>query len=143
MRFRTVPCLSPRYDVVPSCAVLYFEHTVPGSMRNTRCQVPVCTCAFVFFISPSHCPLSVLFIVFVVCNSRPYCRSERDIANKHTAQYRAIRSAQVALGNIRSLVAPSNGPLISALFEFSCIFLARTWWAASAARGAEPLDSTH
>ena len=36
-----------------------------------------------------------------------YCRSERDI-NKHTAQRRAISSAQAPLGIINSLFAPHN-----------------------------------
>ena len=52
----------------------------------------------------------------------PYCRSERDTANKHTVQHKAICSAQVALGIIKSLFAPNHGPLLSAPFTcFSCI----------------------
>ena len=46
----------------------------------------------------------------------PCCRSERGIANKHAAQYRPISSPQVALGIIKSLVAPNHGLLISAPF---------------------------
>ena len=46
-----------------------------------------------------------------------YCRSERDI-NKHTAQRRAISSAQAPLGIIiNALFAPNNhGPLLPAPF---------------------------
>ena len=51
----------------------------------------------------------------------PYCRSERGIANKYTAQHRPISSAQVALGTVKSLVATNHGPLISAPFTFSCV----------------------
>ena len=45
-----------------------------------------------------------------------YYRSERDIANKQhsTGEDRAISSAQVALGIIKSLVALNHGPLLSA-----------------------------
>ena len=51
----------------------------------------------------------------------PYCRSERDTANKHTAQ-RSACSAEAALDIINSLCAPNHGPLFSALFTcFSCI----------------------
>ena len=54
---------------------------------------------------------------------RTYCRSERD-TNKHTAQRRAISSAQAPLGVIiSSLFAPNNhGPLLPAPFTYiSCI----------------------
>ena len=43
-----------------------------------------------------------------------YGRSGRDIASKHTAQHRAISSAQVALGVIKSLAAANHGPLLPA-----------------------------
>ena len=87
-------------------------------MRSTRYQVPVCTWVlvfFYFFIYVFDYPLSVLFMFFFR-KLRPYCRPERDIAYKHTAQDRAISSAQVALGIIKSLVASNHGPLLSALF---------------------------
>ena len=52
----------------------------------------------------------------------PYCRSERDTANKRTAHHRAICSAQAAPRIIKSLFAPNHGPLLSATFTyFSCI----------------------
>ena len=44
------------------------------------------------------------------------------MASKHTSQHRAISSAQVALGLIKSLVAPNHGLLLSAPFTFRCIF---------------------
>ena len=54
----------------------------------------------------------------------PYCcRSEYGIASKHTAQHRAISSAQVALGITKTRVAPNHGPLLSAPFTFCCIVL--------------------
>ena len=64
----------------------------------------------------------------------PYCRSERDTANKHTAHHRAICSLQAALGIFNSLFAPNHGPLLSAPFAyFSCILLC-----ASVAAGSRP-----
>ena len=63
-----------------------------------------------------HYPLSSLpvnFALFVFfAEITPIGRSKRDIANNHTAQHRAITSAQVALGTIKSLVVPNHGPLI-------------------------------
>ena len=48
---------------------------------------------------------------------------ERGTSNKHTAQHRAISSAQAARGiNVNSLFAPNHAPHISAAFTcFSCI----------------------
>ena len=42
-----------------------------------------------------------------------HCPSEHDIASKRTAQRMSISSAQVALGNIKSLVARNQGPVLS------------------------------
>ena len=50
-----------------------------------------------------------------------YCRSKRDTANKHTAQHRAICSAQAALGMINSLFAPNHGPLFPAPFTCTSV----------------------
>ena len=80
-----VPCPAVRCCTVLRYAV-YFEQTVTGSMQSTRYYVPVCTCVLVF--SPSFdCPLSLLFMFPCLHILHPYCRSKRDIANKHsTAQ---------------------------------------------------------
>ena len=55
----------------------------------------------------------------------PYCRSERDIASKHTTQHRATSFAQVPLGNMNSLVASNHGPFLPAPFTSVVFFLAR------------------
>ena len=73
-------------------------------------------CIFAFFID---CPLGPR--VFFLRKLHPYCRSERDIASKHTAQHRAISSGQVAFTFIKSFVAPNRGPLLSTPFTFCCI----------------------
>ena len=94
---------------------------------------------FAFFID---CPLSVLFMS-PPRKLHPYGRSERDITSKRTSQRGAINSALiVALGIIKSLVATNCGPLLSAPFIFFvCLFfLARAKRAASATRGAKPLQ---
>ena len=47
-----------------------------------------------------------------------YCRSERDIANKHTARRRAVSSAPAPLGVINSVFAPNHrGPISAPLFQ--------------------------
>ena len=57
----------------------------------------------------------------------PYCRSARDIANKHTAQCTQHRatinsSAQAAaLGIVTSLVPPNHGPLVSVPFTYALL----------------------
>ena len=89
-------------------------------MRSTRYQVPVCTRVLVFLLSLLIVlPLGPLRVFFRI--SHPYCRAEHDIANEHTAQHKAISSAQVALGIIKSLVAPNHGPLLAAPSALSCI----------------------
>ena len=87
VRCRAVPCLALQCGAVPCCAVLSVEHAPKsGIMRSTRYQVPVCTCCvLVFLLSSVACPLSVP-IFFHPRKIHLYCRSERDIANKHTAQ---------------------------------------------------------
>ena len=67
-------------------------HSTPYSPPNhTFCTgtcVPLRPRLFVFFI---QCAISVLFM-FSFRKLRPYCRSERDIASKHT-QYSTWQSA--------------------------------------------------
>ena len=99
-----------------------FEHTAAvtsssgSTSYDTDTRFMYVFGVLVFLLSSDDCPLSV-----PVCPPPPkyrtYCRSERDI-NKHTAQRRAISSAQAPLGIIiNSLFAPNNhGPLLPAPF---------------------------
>ena len=118
VRCRAVPYLALWCGAVLCRTVLFFEHVVPDIMRSARYQVPVCTyvCArlFAFFIDCPPSRSSSRFFLSRKLHSR--CRSERNIANKHTAHLWATRSAKVALGIIKSLVAPNHGPLLSAPF---------------------------
>ena len=116
-------------------AVRYFEHTAAVTCNSCSIRYDTDTkfmyvfCVLVFLLSSVDCPLSV--------PTRPpprkyrtYCRSKRDI-NKHTAQRRAISSAQAPLCIIiNSLFAPNNhGPLLPApfiyMFHLVASFLAR------------------
>ena len=120
VRCGAMPHLALRCGAVSCCVVLSFEQTaVTGMKRSTRYRyVRVVYSYFCFFFSRS---LSVpLFLP--PRKLHQHCRSERDTANKHTAQHRAISSAQTALGITNSLFAPNRGPLLSAPFTcFSCI----------------------
>ena len=130
-----VPC--PLFcGTVSYGAVRSFEHirqqllvvvVIPGMI-----QIPgLCTC----FVYSSFCFLQMIVRSRSPCAPPPrkyrtYCRSERDI-NKHTAQRRAISSAQAPLGIIiNSPFAPNNhGPLLPAplsyMFQLVAFFLAR------------------
>ena len=120
MRCRALPC-----GAAPCCAVLRRALTrTYTTWYHAKYQVPgtgtcVCTRLFVFFIDN---PVSVLSMFVFMRIIHPYCRSERDIANKHTAQRRAISSAQVALGINKSLVASNHRPLLSASSTFIVFF---------------------
>ena len=124
---RAVPCGTVPYPAVQCCAVLCraelccavlsFVHTLLRIMRSTS-QGPdagmyACTRLCAFFID---CLLGPLHLFYFSRKVHPHCRSQRDIASKHTSQHRAITFAQVALGIIKSLVAPNHGPLMSAPF---------------------------
>ena len=90
VRCRAVPCPALRCCAMLRCA---FFRTC-STRYHAKYQVSgtsMYVCSLII-----DCPLSVLFI------SPPrkvhsYCRSERDIASKHTAQHRAISSAQVPI----------------------------------------------
>ena len=84
MRCRAaVSCPAVRCCAVLCSAALSLEHTVPGIMRSTRYRyVRACTHIVDFFID---CPPSQSSSLFFL---QPYCRSERSITNKHTAQHR-------------------------------------------------------
>ena len=88
-------CRALRCCAVLRCAV-FRTYIVPGTMRSTRYHIPVymyvCNRLFCFLRLSSLGPHVYLFRKL-----HPYCRSERGIATKHTAQHRAIRSAQVPL----------------------------------------------
>ena len=115
----------PSFCGAASCgAVRSFEHTaaVTSSSCSTRYDTDTRFMyvfgLLVFLLSSDDRPLSV-----PMCppprKYRTYCRSERFI-NKHTAQRRAISSAQAPLGIIiNSLFAPNNhGPLLPAPFIY-------------------------
>ena len=75
-----------------------------------------------------RCPLSSLD---VFCRKLHPCTADQNVTPPTiaTEQYRAISSAQGAVGIIKSpdapnhgpLDAPHHGPLLSAAFTFSCI----------------------
>ena len=115
---RAVPCLAVGCCAVLRCA---FFHTY-STRYHAKEQAPgtgmdMCIRLLVFL---TDCPLSPLHVFFRKLH--PYCRSERGTASKRTAQHMAIRSAQVALGIIKWLDAPINGPLLSdPFFMFGCI----------------------
>ena len=87
-----VPCctvLAVLCRAVPCCAVLSFEHTpVPGIANAGTRYTGMYVCVLAFLL----CSLIVLllgpFRVFFSRKLHPYCRSERDIANKHPEQHR-------------------------------------------------------
>ena len=105
---RAFPC-----GVARCRAALCLFRTNSSTRHLAKCQVPgtgmyVCTRFFVFLRS-----LDLIFISRFPCFFSPqvtpvYCRSERGIASKHTAQCRAIIYAHVALGIIKSQVAASS-----------------------------------
>ena len=106
-----MPCLALR-----CCAVLRCAFFRTCSITRYHAKYQACTCVLCVFSLSSLIVLPLGPLCFFPSNSYPYCRSERDIANKHTeAQHRTINSAQ-ALGIIKSLVAPKYGPLCSAPF---------------------------
>ena len=123
VRCCALPCGSVLCRAAPCYAVLSFVHTVPGVVRSTRYQVPVCTCVLVCFAFFIDCPLSVVFTFFFSSQVPPVLpirTLHRQQATLHsTAQHGAISSAQAALGSIKSLLAPSHGPLLSVPFTFS------------------------
>ena len=93
-----VPCLALRFAVL--CVLLNIQQqllvvvVVPGMV-----QIPgLCTC----FVYSSFCFFQMIVLSRSPCAPPPrqyrtYCRSQRDI-NKHTAQGRAISSAQAPVG---------------------------------------------
>ena len=100
------------------CCHSNIQHQVSCEVPGTRCRY---VRVLVLLLSSFNCPLSVICIFFSSQITPVNCRSQRGIAYKHAEQHRAISSEQVALGIIKSLVAPNHGPLLSAPFAFSCI----------------------
>ena len=137
---RAVPCSAVRCCFVLRCA---FVRTYSSTRFDAKYQVPgAVTYEYVRVVYSSFCFLKLIVISRSPCpppcKLHPYCRSERDIANKHTAsaQHRATSSAQAAaLGIINKLVAPNHGPLLSVPFTYVLVafVLARAKLAASAA----------
>ena len=146
---RAVPCGAVRCGAVLRRAVLSFVHRVPGIIRSPGTRY---RCVHVCAVYSSLCFLHGLSPLSPRCvfPPRPQITPVPPIRTWHrqqgygTAQgNRAISSAQMALDIIKSILAPSHGPLVSA--PFSCVainifFLAHSsQWAASASRVAEPL----
>ena len=131
-----VPCLALRFAVL-CCAALCVILNILQQFTSNSCSIRYDTdtkfmyvfCVLVFLLSSVDCPLSVPMRP-PPGKYRTYCRSKRDI-NKHTAQRRAISSAQAPLCIIiNSLFAPNNhGPLLPApfiyMFHLVASFLAR------------------
>ena len=118
-RSAVLPYLALRCGAVLCRAALCFLSNTPSTSyakyRVPKTGMHVCTRLFDVFID---CPPSRSSWRLFSRKLHPYCRSEHDVANKHTAQQRAISSAPVALGIIKSLVAANHGPLLSASFTF-------------------------
>ena len=120
------PCGAVPCPALRCCGVLLhaFFRTYSSTRYETKYQASgtgmyvLCTRLFAFssFISLGPHVFSPTQI------TSGCCRSERDTANKHTVQHRALSSAQAARDTINSLFAPNHGPLISSPFTcVSCI----------------------
>ena len=95
----------------------------PGIRRSPRYQVPVVrvyTRPFAFVVDFVLHQISVLLGDFVFANYT-HTTADQKVTSRRQAHStdRAISSAQVALGSIKSLVALNQGPLFSAPFPFS------------------------
>ena len=99
------------------------------TLRNIIYRYVHVNCCVRIFLLSSLIVLSPSSFFLFFRKLRLCCRPELDTASKH----RAISSAQVALGIVKSLVAPNHGPLLSASFIF-CSLLD----CASAADGCRP-----
>ena len=102
---------------------LYFEHTaelgIYCEVTGTRYRyVRVCTCLFAFF-GDFVLPLGPFRVCFFTNYTRTADQNVTSPTNTQHSTDRATSSAQVALGIIKSRVAPSHGPLLSAPFTFS------------------------
>ena len=93
----SLPCPAVRCCVVLRCAFLRTysstaydaKYQVPGTVMHIHTYV-LCSCLFYFFIQLIVIFRSPYMHVPPPRKQHPYyCRSERDIANKHTAQYTA------------------------------------------------------
>ena len=97
------------------------DRTAQDSALSPRCLMS-CTdlylCTALPAVHQSVFLLSLLIVLsrssscFFFCKVHPYCRSERDVASKHTSQHRAISYAHIYLDRIISLVAPNHVPLL-------------------------------
>ena len=123
---RPVPCLALRCGAGPCCTVLSFDiqYQISCVVPGTRYHYVRVYSYFCFF--SGGCPLSVLFMFFFSFFFLKLHRTGNQnvtspIKHAHSTAQRAISSAQVALGLIKSLVAPNHGPLRSAPFTFTCV----------------------
>ena len=81
----------------------------------------VCIRLLAFFVDcpPSRSSRSL----HVFLSADYYTRMTDQKFHRQQAQHKAVSSAQVALGIIKSLVAPNHGPLLSVPLTFGCIIL--------------------
>ena len=126
VRYRAVPCLALRCG-----AALYFEHTAPRVMRSTRYQASLCTCVLVFLLIllPFDCPLSVLMFLLYSQITPVYQNVTSPASTQHsTALHSTGQSAlhkYIALGIIKSLVAPNYGLFFPPPSHLVVFFLSR------------------
>ena len=119
-----LPCSAMPCRAVPCCAVL--RCALFRTQYQVSCEVPgtryryVRACTRFFFAFFLDCPPSRSASRFFLRKLHPYCRSERDIANKNTAQHRQDHQLCTSSSwHYQLLVAPNRGPLLSAPFTFS------------------------
>ena len=139
MQCRAVPCRAMHFALlcgaVPCCAALVLCFLSNLKYQMSR-KVVSGTGMYVyrllvFLVSSFDCPLSAVFMLFFR-KLHPHCRSERGIANKHTAQHGLISLTQVALGVINRLLHQIMGPFFPPSSHLVVYFLARGSRTASA-----------
>ena len=123
-----------------------FEHTgIPVIMRSTTYQEPMCTWLYLYFSLLIDC-LPSRSSSWVFRKLRPYyCRSERDIANKHTGQHRRPRKISFALCTSSSWhyqIACCRKSRASSFCPLHIYLKYSMRWHICAARGGKPLDYT-
>ena len=133
--WRAVECRALR------CTVVRVERIAP--LARERSHVLLVRHVFVILLSLlivlSRSSSCCLFSQII----HSYCRSERGIANKHTAQHRAITSAQVPLGTVLNCFL---SPIMDLFFlpPSRCILhCASVAGGSDAARGGKPLSSQY
>ena len=115
-----VRCRAVLCRAVPCYAVLSLEHSTRYHAKYLVPDTGMYVRVLVFFAFFLDCPPSRSASRFFLRKLHPYCRSERDIANKNTAQHRQDHQLCTSSSwHYQLLVAPNRGPLLSAPFTFS------------------------